>query len=146
MKTTLLPVLFALGFIPPAAALEPPPTQVVVLDHAKVAAAFAQGAPLLANTVFKVSAGRRVTAGEVEVHDHDTDIFYVVEGSATFVTGGTVVQPRTTAPGEVRGSATTGGTPRQLTKGDIIVIPKGVAHWFNEVSGTFLYYVVKVTN
>jgi mannose-6-phosphate isomerase-like protein (cupin superfamily) len=68
-----------------------------------------------------------------------------MEGSATFVTGGTVVEPATTGPGEARGKAITGGTPRHLQKGDVIVIPKGVPHWFTEVSSPFLYFVVKVT-
>ena len=101
---------------------------------------------MLANSSFKVLAGRRVTGGNVEVHTQDTDIFYVVEGSATFVTGGTIADSTTTAPGEIRGKATTGGVPHHLTKGDVIVIPKGIPHWFTEVSGIFLYYVVKVTN
>jgi mannose-6-phosphate isomerase-like protein (cupin superfamily) len=146
MKTSLLFVLLAFGSVRLAAALESPPTDVVLIDHAKVDAAFAQGQPVLANTSFKILAGRRVAAGSVEVHTQDTDIFYVLEGSATFVTGGTVVEPTTTGPGEIRGKAVTGGVPRHLTKGDVIIIPKNVPHWFTEVSGTFLYYVVKVTN
>ena len=145
MKTTVLLALLSFGFVRLAVAAEAPPTDVVQIDHAKVDAAFAQGLPLLANTSFKVSAGRRVAPGNVELHTQDTDIFYVVEGSATFVTGGTIVEPTTTGPGEIRGTATTGGVMRHLTKGDVIVIPKGVPHQFTEVGGTFLYYVVKVT-
>ena len=63
-------------------ASDAPPTDVVLIDHVKVDAAFAKGLPLLANSKYKISAGRRVTAGPVEIHANDTDIFYVLEGSA----------------------------------------------------------------
>ena len=140
-------VLFASGLLLAAiAADQPHKPAVILLDHERVAAAFAQGAPLLATNNFKIQAGRRTEPGEVEIHDHDTDIFYVLEGSATFVTGGKAVDTRSTAPGETRAKEITGGDARQLTKGDILVIPKGVPHWFKQVSGTFLYYVVKVSS
>lgn len=145
MKSPAWIALLALGLMRSATAAEPAPTDVVLLDHAKVDAAFAQGGPLLANASYKVSAGRRVAPGNVELHTQDTDIFYILDGSATFVTGGTIVEPAQTGPGEVRGKAITGGVPRHLAKGDVIVIPKGVPHWFTEVSGPFLYFVVKVT-
>lgn len=144
MKTTLLLALLSSGFVR-LAAVEAPPSDVVQIDHAKVDAAFAQGLPLMANASYKILAGRRVVAGNVEVHARDTDIFYILAGSATCVTGGTVVEPATTAPGEIRGKATTGGVKHSLTKGDVLVIPQGVPHWFTEVDGTFLYFVVKVT-
>ena len=145
MKISLLLVLLSFGFVRLAIAAEAPPTDVVMFDHGKVDAAFAKGMALMANSSYKISAGRRVTAGTVEVHEKDTDVFFVTEGSATFVTGGTVVASTTSAPGEIRGKAITGGVTHKLTKGDVIVIPKGVPHWFTEVDGTFLYFVVKVT-
>ncbi len=126
-------------------AAEAPPKDVVLIDHAQVDAAFAKGMPLHANSSFKIQAGRRVTGGTAEVHANDTDIFYITEGTATFVTGGTPVEPKTTGPGEVRAPKLEGGTARKLTKGDVIVVPAGTPHWFSDVSGTFLYFVVKVT-
>ena len=146
MKTTILLAVASFGFVRLAVAAEPPPADVVQIDHGKVEAAFAQGLPLMANSSYKISAGRRVTAGNAELHTQDTDIFYVVDGTATFVTGGSVVEPKDTGPGEIRGQAVTGGVAHHLAKGDVIVIPKGVPHQFTEVGGTFLYYVVKVTN
>jgi glc operon protein GlcG len=118
---------------------------VIHLKDETVAAAFAKGAPLLATNNFKIQAGRRTAPGEVEIHDHDTDIFYILEGSANFVTGGKPVEPRTTGAGETRAKEIVGGEARSLAKGDIIVIPQGVPHWFKEVNGLLLYYVVKVT-
>jgi mannose-6-phosphate isomerase-like protein (cupin superfamily) len=145
MKSTALIAMLALGLVSRVAAADAPPTDVVLLDHAKVAEAFAKGQPLLINSSYKIQAGRRLAPGNVEIHTNDTDIFYVMDGSATFVTGGTAENTKTTGPGEIRGDKITGGVERHLTKGDVIVIPAGVPHWFTEVSGTFLYFVVKVT-
>ncbi|HWA85546.1 MAG TPA: cupin domain-containing protein [Opitutus sp.] len=128
------------------AASPPPPTDVVLLDHAKLDAAFVKGGSLLANARFKIMAGHREAPGAVEIHDHDTDILYILEGSATFVTNGTTVEPKTVEPGEIRAKAITGGVPHHLVKGDVIVIPKGIPHWFTEVNGPFLYFVVKTTD
>jgi mannose-6-phosphate isomerase-like protein (cupin superfamily) len=68
----------------------------------------------------------------------------MLEGSVTFVTGGKVVEGRSTGPGEIRGASIDGGTARTLGKGDVIIVPKGTPHWFKEVGGTVNYYVVKV--
>src|SRR5881398_2345912 len=112
----------------------------------KVSAAFAKGAVLFdgEGRNYMVHASRRDTAGQAEVHVKDTDIIYVLEGSTTFVTGGTVVDGKTTAPDEIRGTAVTDGETRRLGKGDVIIVPNGTPHWFTEVDGPVLYYVVKV--
>jgi len=122
-----------------------PDSSVIHLDHDTVAAMFAHGGPLLATNNFKVLALRRNGPGEVEIHDRDTDILYVLEGSAKFVTGGQATEPRTTDPGETRAKSIVGGQERRLVKGDVIIIPNGVPHWFKEVSGPFLYFAVKVS-
>ena len=145
MKSVLCLVLVLGTLVFLGRAADPPQSGVIQIDHEKVAAAFAKGEALLATNNFKVQAGRREVSGEVEVHDHDTDIFYILEGSATFVTGGNVVQSRMVAAGETRAREIVGGKARNLSKGDIIVIPTGVPHWFKEVRGPLLYYVVKVS-
>ena len=145
MKTrTLIALLFA-GIACRALAAEAPPTDAVVINHAKVDDAFAKGLPLLITSSYKIQTGRRVKAGKVEIHDRDTDIFYVTAGNATLTTGGTAIGTKTTGPGEAVGESINGGVAHKLTKGDLVVIPAGVPHWFNEVSGTFIYFVVKVT-
>ena len=128
-----------------APAPQPPPTDVVFFGHDQVHQTFWTGGSLLVNERYKVQCGRRVIPGSVEIHTSDTDVFYILDGSATFVTGGTAVDPKTTAPGEIRAKSITGGTERHLAKGDIIVIPHGIPHQFTQVSGPFLYFVVKVT-
>ena len=145
MKNTLLILALSLAVNVGVRAVEAPPKDVVLIDHVQVDAAFAKGMPLHVNSSFKIQAGRRVTGGTAEVHANDTDIFYITEGTATFVTGGTPVEPKTSGPGEVRAPKLEGGTVRKLTKGDVIVVPAGTPHWFSDVSGTLLYFVVKVT-
>jgi len=109
----------------------------------KVAAAFAKAATLVDTPEFGVIAARRDKGGEAEVHTSETDVFYIVDGTAEFVTGGTLIDPKETAPGQLRAGGIRGGASRTLRKGDVIVIPAGVPHWFREVRGEFLYFVVK---
>lgn len=114
------------------------------IDTEDVAEAFAKGAPLLETRGYKIHASRRTAPGMAEVHVVDTDIIYVLDGTATFVTGGSVVDGKTTAQDEIRGKAIAGGDTKLLVKGDVAVVPNGVPHWFKDVNGPFLYYVVKV--
>jgi len=119
-------------------------TAVEQFDEATVTEAFARGGSLLDRPEFKVNPSRRDGPGEAEVHRYDTDIFYVLEGRATLVTGGSVVDGHTAGNGEIRGSAIADGELRELSGGEVIVIPRGVPHWFREVSTPFTYYTVKV--
>ncbi len=127
-----------------------PTTTATFLDRAKVSAAFAHPSFSVLFTGksgegnFVIMAASRDKAGEVEVHNLDTDIFYMLSGTATLVTGGTTVEPKTTAPEEIRGKSIDGGESRHVSQGEVIVIPHGVPHWFKEVHGPLHYFVVKV--
>jgi mannose-6-phosphate isomerase-like protein (cupin superfamily) len=114
------------------------------IGHEEVEAAFAKGMPLAEVGDYKIHASRREGPGMAEIHTRDTDIAYVLQGSATLVTGGTAVDAKAIGPEELRGTAIQGGETRQLNAGDVVVIPNGVPHWFKEVTAPFLYYVVKV--
>jgi mannose-6-phosphate isomerase-like protein (cupin superfamily) len=122
-------------------AQSPPVTYV---DHDKVAAALANGGALVTASNLSVSGNHRAGPGQVEVHEKETDILYIVDGEATIVTGGTMVGGKQTAPGQLRGSDVQGGETRHLKKGDVIVVPAGIPHWFKEVSPAVHYLTVKV--
>ena len=116
-----------------------------------VAAAFARGAVLFdgkgadgRGVNYQIHASRRIAPGQAEVHTRETDVIYVLDGEVTFVTGGHVVDPKPIAPDEIRGPGIQGGQARKLTKGDVIIVPAGVPHWFKDVPSEFRYYVVKV--
>ena len=113
-------------------------------SNAQVAAKFETGGLLLDTPGYKVDAGRRTAPGEVEFHEHVVDIMHVVQGHATVVTGGQMVNQRLVDPGEVRASAVEGGTSHELAEGDVLVVPAGVPHQFVAVSDPFLYFVAKV--
>ena len=110
-----------------------------------VSAAFAKGMPLLETHGYKVHASRRVEPGQAEIHTLDTDVIYVVDGSATLVTGGKAIDTKTIAPNEIRGSRIEGGEEHRITKGDAIIIPNGVPHQFTSVTGELHYFVCKPT-
>lgn len=121
-------------------------SNVTFIEKGKVSAAFAKGSPLIETDEYKIHASRREAPGMAEVHIRDTDIIYVLEGTSLFVTGGEVIDGKTTDQDEIRGSGIKGGIERKLTKGDVIVVPNGTPHWFRKVDGPFLYYVVKTVN
>jgi glc operon protein GlcG len=117
-------------------------------SRATVDDAFARGAVLFDGDAgarsYMVHASRRERAGDAEVHARDTDVIYVLGGTATFVTGGAVVDGRETAPDEVRGTSIRGGETRRLAAGDVVIVPNGTPHWFQDVAAPFTYFVVKV--
>jgi mannose-6-phosphate isomerase-like protein (cupin superfamily) len=89
--------------------------------------------------------GHREGPGGAELHEKMVDFFVVQEGEATLVVGGEIVDRKTTAPGEVRGTSITGGERHRLAAGDIVHIPAGVPHQLLVEPGhTFTYFVVKV--
>ena len=66
--------------------------------------------------------------GEAEVHDTQVDVIFVVSGEATLIVGGTVVEPRTSAPGEIRGKSIMGGVKKKMAPGDVFHIPAKIPH------------------
>jgi uncharacterized protein GlcG (DUF336 family)/mannose-6-phosphate isomerase-like protein (cupin superfamily) len=119
------------------------PVTVSYFEKEKVDAGFAKGTVLFDGDKYQVHASRRDKAGVVEIHEKDADIMYVISGTATLVTGGEPVNVSTVSPGEIRATDVKGGESRQISRGDVIVIPAGTPHWFKEVTAPLTYYVVK---
>ena len=120
--------------------------QVTVVPRATVEAGFATDATLLSDTDFRVNASHRTGPGEAEVHVNDTDIFYVLKGRAELIVGGTVSDSHLVSSTEIRGSKIEGGEVKNIAQGDVVTIPRGVPHWFKQVSTPFTYYVIKSTH
>jgi glc operon protein GlcG len=129
-----------------ALGVEPPRSEVRHVPAEEVAVAFGKGDTgdtLVVDDAYRVAASRRDGPGMAEIHATETDVFYVLEGSATVVTGGELVNPRATSATETRADAIRGGTEHQLVKGDVFTVPNGVPHWFKSVQTPFRYYVIK---
>ncbi len=104
-----------------------------------------------AKTVGTAAPGR---GGGVE-HSQITEVYHVISGNATLVTGGTIENPRESAPDSpvvttlngpsTQGSAVSGGVSRQLGPGDVVIIPPNTPHYFSEItSDQIVYLVVRV--
>lgn len=85
---------------------------------------------------------RRTRTGSAEVHRNISDVWYVIDGGGTLVTGGSLVGARESEPGELRGEKIADGTLRRIAKGDLIAIPAGTPHWVSAVDGAQLVYLV----
>jgi len=120
------------------------PAAVHYIDHEKVSAVMAKGGSILNDPGLIILANRR-EIGPVEYHDHTNHVFIIVEGEATFITGGTMVDAKRTAPDQMRAASIEGGVTYHLTKGDVITIPAKTPHWFKEIpTKTVAYYAVNI--
>lgn len=99
--------------------------------------------PLVPGEAYRVHTDRRTTNGNIEIHEKETDVFYIVDGSATIIVGGTAVEPRPTRPGQLTAKDIQNGQSYNLKKGDVLVIPAGQPHWFKQVNGFINYFTVK---
>jgi mannose-6-phosphate isomerase-like protein (cupin superfamily) len=88
----------------------------------------------------------RTGTAAAEYHETQADVFVVESGEATLVVGGKLVDGKTTAPHEMRGTGITGGTERKISTGDVVSIPAKVPHHVKVDAGKEVtYFLVKVT-
>jgi uncharacterized RmlC-like cupin family protein len=96
------------------------------------------------NRTFMIA--HREGSGLAEWHEKQADVIFISAGQVTMVYGGTIVDAKTTAPGEMRGPSIQGGTEARLGPGDVLHIPAKVAHQMKLAPGTKVtYFVTKVT-
>jgi mannose-6-phosphate isomerase-like protein (cupin superfamily) len=129
-KTVLTGVL---GFVMLLGAADAP-APVTYMDASKVAEALAKTGLIASNAEYMVAGAHREKPGQVELHEKTTDILFVVEGEALYVTGGKMIDGKQTRPGEWIGANIEGGVEHHLKKGDVIIVPAGTPHWFKEVT------------
>jgi mannose-6-phosphate isomerase-like protein (cupin superfamily) len=85
---------------------------------------------------YNVSLEYRAAVANAAVHETEAELFYVVDGSATLVTGGKLKNESRTNAANLSGSGIDGGQSRHVAKGDFIMVPEGVPHWFSQIDGT----------
>ena len=95
-------------------------------------------------TIAKGVVVRRRGAGSPQyaiIHPRTMEIYQIVEGTATLVTGGTLKQPLTdNGPDIYRSMAIEGGKSQKVAKGDVVVTPPGTPHWFSDIDGVITYF------
>jgi len=114
-----------------------PPEMKTYTSSADVQALIAQkkAGPLLAAAPYSVNMEYRATVGPAAVHEREAEIFYIIEGTGTLVTGGKLVNETRTNPTNLSGTAVAGGSSRTVSKGDFILVPEGTPHWFSAIGG-----------
>jgi mannose-6-phosphate isomerase-like protein (cupin superfamily) len=93
---------------------------------------FAQ--PLLALAPYGANLEYRAAVGPAAVHKKYAEFFYVVDGSATLVTGGKLANEKANGD-NLSGTGIEGGSPRQVAKGDFVIVPENTPHWFSAING-----------
>ena len=122
----------------------PPPLQGGQVTAAELAAIVAKqpkdrngNQTFLQLAPYNVSMEHRVNVPQnASVHDKEAELFYVIDGSATLVTGGKLTNENRTNTANLSGSGIEGGVSRRVAKGDFIMVPEGTPHWFSAIDGT----------
>lgn len=114
-----------------------PPEMKTYTSAADVQALVAQkkGAPLLTAAPYSANMEYRASVGPAAVHEREAEIFYIIEGTGTLVTGGKLVNETRTNPTNLSGTAVEGGSSRTVSKGDFVLVPEGTPHWFSAIGG-----------
>jgi mannose-6-phosphate isomerase-like protein (cupin superfamily) len=94
--------------------------------------------PILQLVPYRASLEYRPAVGPASVHEKEAEIFYVIDGAATLVTGGKLANEKRTNAENLSGTAIEGGTPQPVAKGDFFIVPENTPHWFSEIKGTLV--------
>jgi len=84
---------------------------------------------------YNVNMEHRITGQTAAVHERDAELFYVLDGAGTIVTGGKLVDEKRINNANLSGTSIQGGVPRRISKGDFVMVPEGVPHQFPSVEG-----------
>ncbi|HLQ76043.1 MAG TPA: cupin domain-containing protein [Terriglobia bacterium] len=83
---------------------------------------------------YNVTMEHRVMAAAAAIHDKEAELFYVIDGSGTLVTGGKLVDATRNGDNQ-NGPSIEGGATRKVTKGDFVLVQEGQPHWFSAIDG-----------
>lgn len=154
MKVRLFAVLAAGLIAAPSLAQDAAPLPAATASDlaaltAKAAATIKPGQPLVALPILGFGPYRavleyRVASAPPAIHKTQAEIFHVVSGSGTMITGGTLDGSRDVDTANQSGTAISGGVSRKLGVGDMVVVPAGVAHWIPGVDGKLVLISTKV--
>src|SRR5262249_4495234 len=93
---------------------------------------FIQG--LLTLTPYTANLEYRGAVGPAAVHEKEAELFYVIDGSGTLVTGGKLAGETRTNPENLSGTGIDGGATQDVAKGDFFIVPENTPHWFSKIN------------
>jgi mannose-6-phosphate isomerase-like protein (cupin superfamily) len=126
-----------------------PPTK-TYSSAADVAALMAQakaehkdGQPIVAKNILELAPyganlEYRSSVGPAAVHEKEAEMFYVIDGSATLMTGGKLANEKRTNAANLTGTGIEGGKSQAVAKGDFVIVPENTPHWFSAINGTIV--------
>lgn len=95
-----------------------------------------------------ISVRRRSSGGEPQfaiIHPFSIEVYQILEGTGTLVTGGALVPPFNTLTADIiRSQSITGGEERRVGKGDVVVLNPGTPHWFKQIDGSITYLEARI--
>jgi mannose-6-phosphate isomerase-like protein (cupin superfamily) len=102
--------------------------------------------PLLRLAPYNVNLEYRVEGIDTPatVHEKEAELIYVVDGAATFTTGGKLAGEKRTNATNLSGTAVEGGTPRRISKGDYVFVPENTPHSFTKTQGSLVIMSIHV--
>ena len=142
-----LKISFALSLVAVIAGAQSAPPDKIVATNSEIMAMVAKAKadrkpdqptfaqPLLALAPYGANLEYRAAIGPSAVHKKYAEFFYVVDGPATLMTGGKLVNEKSNGD-NLSGTAIEGGSSRQVAKGDFVIVPEGTPHWFSAINGT----------
>jgi mannose-6-phosphate isomerase-like protein (cupin superfamily) len=142
-------VVALIGLLFAAQTAAPPSAPATYLSEAELMATLKEAAktapamhtaPIKLADHYRINIVRRTTGQGAIAHPDGTEVHHIIDGTATLVTGGTIVR----VAGATAGSATiTGGESRRVAKGDVILVPAGTPHWYKDLEGPITYLEVR---
>ena len=101
------------------------------------------GQPIVAERIlqlppYNANLEYRAAVGPASIHEKEAEMFYVIDGTATMITGGKLTKESRTNAENLTGTGIEGGTPREIAKGDFIIVPENTAHWFSKINGVLV--------
>ncbi len=108
-----------------------------------------EGQPLVLERILQLAPYNanleyRASVGPAAVHEREAEMFYVIDGSGTMVTGGKLANEKRTNPANLTGTGIENGTPREVSKGDFIMVPEGTPHWFSSINGAIVLMTLHI--
>ena len=135
----------------PAAQAPPDLTKATYVSAADLAAMVAKQpadrngtiSRLLQFPPYAVNIEHRVAVAQTaSVHETEAELFYVIDGGATLVTGGKLIEPTRNGANLSSTKGVEGGVSQKLAKGDFVMVPAGVPHWFTDIQGSITQMAV----